>query len=85
MEYYVLSRYAYWKYYLLILYYRLAESPPVVRVWAVFSTISMILLIAIVIGNMVRSVRTAADSYAIAHNREKYWEKIKEVAMSARV
>ena len=85
MEYYVLSRYAYWKYYLLILYYRLAEYPPVVRVWAVFSTISMILLIAIVIGNMVRSVRTAADSYAIAHNREKYWEKIKEVALSARV
>ena len=84
MEYYVLSRYAYWKYYILILYYRLAEYPPVIRVWAIFATISFILLLALVIGNLIRVIRTAADTAAIAHNREKYWEKMKEIALEAR-
>ena len=84
MEYYVLSRYAYWKYYLLILYYRLAEYPPVIRVWAIFSTISMILIVAIVIGNLVRVVRSATDTRIIAHNRVKYWDKMKQIALEAR-
>ena len=84
MEYYVLSKYAYWKYYILILYYRLAEDPPVIRVWAIFSTISLIVLVAIVIGNLIRVVRTAADGRAIAHNRAKYWDKMVEIALEPR-
>lgn len=84
MEYYVLSRYAYWKYYILILYYRLAEYPPAIRVWAVFSVISLILLASIVIGNLVRVIRTTADAHAIEHNREKYWEKMKQIALESR-
>lgn len=84
MEYYVLSRYAYLKYYFLILYYRLAEYPPAIRVWAVFTAISLILLVGIVIGNFIRVARNAADTRVIAHNREKYWEKMKEIALEPR-
>ena len=54
MEYYVLSRYAYWKYYFLILYYRLHEFPPAVRVWAIFTSICLVLLVSIVVGNFIR-------------------------------
>ena len=85
MEYYVLSRYAYWKYYILILYYRLAEYPPAIRVWAVFTTINLFLLVTIVIGYFVRVFSSAADARAVAHNREKYWDKFKQVALSNRV
>ena len=85
MEYYVLSRYAYWKYYILILYYRLAEYPPAIRVWAVFTAINLFLLLTIVIGYFVRVFTSAADARAVAHNREKYWDKMKEVALSSRV
>ena len=51
MDYYVLSRYAYLKYYFLILYYRLTEYPPAVRVWAVFTTVCLIFMVSIVLGN----------------------------------
>ena len=85
MEYYVLSRYAYWKYYILILYYWLAEYPLAIRIWAVFTAINLFLLLTIVIGYFVRVFTSAADARAIAHNREKYWDKMKEVALSARV
>lgn len=84
MDYYVLSRYAYWKYYVLILYYRLAEYPPVIRVWAVFASICMILIIAIVIGNLVRSFSAVADAKAVEQNYKRYWDKMKEIALEAR-
>jgi len=84
MEYYVLSRYAYWKYYFLILYYRLQEFPPAVRVWAIFTSICLLLLISIVLGNFIRVLHSAADSRTIDRYREKYYERMKEVALTAR-
>ena len=82
MEYYTLSRYAYIKYYVLILYYRLAEYPPAVRVWAVFTFVCLLLLIAIVLGNVIRAIHTAADARVVEKNREKYWDKMLEVALT---
>ena len=84
MDYYVLSRYAYLKYYFLILYYRLTEYPPVVRVWAVFTAVCLILMVSIVLGNVVRVIRASADNRAVERNREKYSEKVKEVALTER-
>ena len=82
MEYYTLSRYAYIKYYVLILYYRLAEYPPAVRVWAIFTCLCLLLLIAIVLGNVIRAIHTAADARVVEKNREKYWDKMLEVALT---
>ena len=84
MEYYVLSRYAYWKYYILVLHYQLAEYPPAVRVWAIFSTVCALLLLAIVLGNVIRVLRSAADNRIIERNRERYWDKMLEVATTPR-
>ena len=44
MDYFVLSGFGYWKYYIMLLYYRLAEYPPMVRFCAVFTTVFLILL-----------------------------------------
>lgn len=84
VDYYVLSRYAYLKYYFLILYYRLTEYPPAVRVWAVFTTLCLLLMVCIVLGNCIRVLRSTADNRAIERNREKYWDKIKEVSLTER-
>jgi len=84
MDYYVLSRYAYWKYYFLILYYRLQELPPAVRVWAVFTAVCMLLLLFIVLGNVIRVLNAAADNRTIERYREKYYDRMKEVALTRR-
>ena len=84
MEYYVLSRYAYWKYYFLILYYRLHEFPPAVRVWAIFTSICLVLLVSIVVGNFIRVLISTADNRAIERYREKFEPHMLEVALTAR-
>ena len=84
MEYYVLSRYAYWKYYFLILYYRLHEFPPAVRVWAIFTSICLVLLVSIVVGNFIRVLISTADTRAIERYREKFEPHMLEVALTAR-
>lgn len=84
MEYYVLSRYAYWKYYFLILYYRLHEFPPAVRVWAIFTSICLVLLVSIVVGNFIRVLILTADNRAIERYREKFEPHMLEVALTAR-
>lgn len=84
MEYYVLSRYAYWKYYFLILYYRLHEFPPAVRVWAIFTSICLVLLVSIVVGNFIRVLISTADNRAIERYREKFEPHMLEVALTGR-
>ena len=84
MEYYTLSRYAYLKYYVLVLYYRLAEYPPVVRAWAIFSTICLLLLILILVGNLLRATKANADRRQVERNREKYYDSMKAVALTTR-
>jgi hypothetical protein len=84
MEYYVLSRYAYWKYYFLILYYRLHEFPPAVRVWAIFTSLCLVLLVSIVVGNFIRVLISTADNRAIERYREKFEPHMLEVALTAR-
>ena len=84
MEYYTLSRYAYLRYYVLILYYRLAEYPPVVRVWAIFSTLALILIVAILLGNILRAAKSSTDLMIVANNRKRYYDHMKEVAMTSR-
>ncbi len=84
MEYYTLSRYAYLRYYVLILYYRLAEYPPVVRVWAIFSTLALILIVSILLGIILRAAKSSADLMIIANNRKRYYDHMKEVAMTPR-
>lgn len=84
MEYYTLSRYAYWKYYVLIFYYKLAEYPKPVRVWLIFGTICMLLLIMIVIGNALRTFSNYRFERLVYHNRERYFERMKTVVSQAR-
>jgi hypothetical protein len=84
MEYYTLSRYAYWKYYILVFYYRLAEYPIPVRLWMLFGSICMLLLVAIVIGNAARSFTSYRFDRLVQHNRERYYERMKTVVSQAR-
>lgn len=84
MEYYTLSRYAYWKYYVLIFYYKLAEYPKPVRVWLIFGAICMLLLIMIVIGNALRTFSHYRFERLVYHNRERYFERMKTVVSQAR-
>ena len=84
MEYYVLSKYSYLKYYFLVLYYRLAEYPPIIRVWAVFMTIALILILAILIGNLIRAAIASNEAMKIQQNRKRYYDKMKKVAMTER-
>ncbi len=84
MEYYTLSRYAYWKYYILIFYYKLAEYPRPVRVWIIFGSICMLLLIAIVIGNALRTFSHYRFEHLVMHNRLRYYERMKTVVSQAR-
>lgn len=84
MEYYALNRYTYLKYYVLVLYYRLAEYPPIIRVWAVFMTISVILIFAILVGNMVRAAMAGTENMRVQQNRKRYYDKMKQVAFTER-
>ena len=84
MEYYTLSRYAYWKYYILVLYYRLAEYPPVVRAWFLFGSICLLLLVLIVLGNLMRNIGRYRFLRLIQHNRTRYYERMKTVVSQAR-
>ncbi len=84
MEYYTLSRYAYWKYYILIFYYKLAEYPRPVRVWLIFGSICMLLLIMIVIGNALRTFSHYRFERLVMHNRVRYYERMKTVVSQAR-
>ena len=84
MEYYVLNRYSYLKYYVLVLYYRLAEYPPIIRVWAVFMTIALIFIFAILVGNLIRAAISSAEAMKIQQNRKRYYDKMKKVALTER-
>lgn len=84
MEYYTLSRYAYLRYYILILYYRLGEYPPVVRVWAIFGTVCLLLVVALLLGNLIRAAHYSNDRHIIQRNREKYMPGMREVALTER-
>ncbi|MBO4624483.1 MAG: hypothetical protein J5646_03215 [Bacteroidales bacterium] len=84
MEYYTLSRYAYWKYYILIFYYKLAEYPRPVRVWIIFGSICMLLLVLIVLGNALRTFANYRFERMVAHNRERYYERMKTVVSQSR-
>ncbi len=84
MEYYTLSRYAYWKYYILILYYRLAEYPPVVRAWFVFGAICVLLLVLVVLGNTLRYFSHYRFERLSRHNSRRYWKRMREIILSER-
>lgn len=84
MEYYTLSRYAYWKYYFLILYYKLAEYPANVRGWIFFGSVCMLLLVLIVIGNILRYIAAYRFDRIVSHNRARYYNRMRSVASQTR-
>lgn len=84
MEYYTLSRYAYWKYYILVFYYRLAEYPAPVRAWLIFGTFCLFLLALIVLGNAMRTFAHYRYEHLVHHTRERYYERMKTVISQAR-
>lgn len=68
----------------MILYYRLAEFPPVVRAWAIFTTIALILIIGLLLGNFIRAAIATRDAYIVEKNRERYKNLFREVALTVR-
>ena len=82
MEYYTLSRYAYLRYYILILYYRLGEYPPVVRAWAIFATLCLFLVLLLLLGNFIRAAAANYDSVIVARNRDKYLDAMRKIVLT---
>ncbi|MBQ9184308.1 MAG: hypothetical protein IJ151_00345 [Bacteroidales bacterium] len=82
MEYYTLDGIEYWKYYVMLLYYRFAEMPPVVRVVAIFTTICIIAFIVLLAGNILKGHNENRRVHRIQKYDKQFKEKIIELATS---
>lgn len=80
MEYYTLDGIEYWKYYIMLLYYRFAEMPPVVRVVAIFTTLCIIAIVLLIIGNLHKSLKEERRVRRIQSYDRRFKEKIIELA-----
>ncbi|MBR6886622.1 MAG: hypothetical protein IKN13_04350 [Bacteroidales bacterium] len=83
-EYYILSRFSYWKYYFLILYYRLSELAPVVRVWVVFMAICLFTGIGFVLAIQIKATVHIRDSRLTAEAMDKWYDKFITIATEVR-
>lgn len=83
-EYYILSRFSYWKYYFLILYYRLSEFAPVVRVWVVFMAICLFTGIGLVLAIQIKATLHIRDSRLTAEAMDKWYDKFITIATEVR-
>ena len=80
MEYYTLDGIEYWKYYIMLLYYRFAEMPPVIRFVAIFTTICILFFLALVIGNFWKGYKENRRISRIQSYDERFKEKIIRLA-----
>lgn len=80
MDYFVLSGFGYWKYYIMLLYYRLAEYPPMVRFCAVFTTFFLILFVFLLILDGVRTYRDVNHERHDRRARRRYQQAVVEMA-----
>lgn len=84
MEYYTLSRLSYWKYYILILYYQMADLAPVVRVCAIITTICAVLVLILLIRAFIKAEKETADNRHIERNHRRWHDIIKQIALTER-
>ena len=84
MEYYTLSRLSYWKYYILILYYRMVELPPVVRVCAVITTFCVLMVIIMMVRSVVQAEVESFDAHHVERNRQRWHDIIRDIALTQR-
>ena len=80
MEYYTLDGIEYWKYYIMLLYYRFAEMPPVVRFVAIFTTLCIIAFILLLASNFLKGGKEARRVRRIKAYDREYKEKIIRLA-----
>jgi len=64
------------------MYYRLAEYPPVVRAWAVFSTICILIILILLIGNFFHAMSNSSHNRGVQKFRDKYMERMRDVALT---
>ena len=81
MEYY-LDYLSILKYRVLVLYYWLAEFPPVIRINAIFITSCFLLLIIILIHNVIGAQVNIGDHRRKARFRRRYADKMRQVALT---
>ena len=80
MEYYFLEGIEYWKYYIMLLYYRFIELSPEIQVVSIFTSICVITFIFLVIGNIHHNNKKVRRNRGIQRLDEKYKAKIIEIA-----
>lgn len=85
MEAYTLNRFLYWKYYAMLLYYRLQDLPWTVRIAVVFASVSLILLAILLVRNILTTNRASRQARRISDCRDKYYEDMKAVALNSEV
>lgn len=80
MDYFVLSGFGYWKYYIMLLYYRLAEYPPMVRFCAIFTTFFLISFVVLLFLDGVRTYRNTIHERHDRRARRRYQQAVVEMA-----
>ena len=80
MDYFVLSGFGYWKYYIMLLYYRLAEYPPMVRFCAIFTTFFLISFVVLLFLDGVRTYRNTIQERHDRRARRRYQQAVVEMA-----
>lgn len=84
MDYFVLSGFGYWKYYIMLLYYRLAEYPPMVRFCAIFTTFFLISFVVLLFLDGVRTYRNTIQERHDRRARRRYQQAVVEMATTPR-
>jgi len=62
----------------------MAEYPPVVRAWAIFTTVCILLVVSILLGNFIRANAAGRDLKTVTRNRARYFDRMLEIAHTER-
>ena len=81
MEYY-LDYFSILKYRILVLYYWLAEFPPVIRISAIFTTSCILVMIIVLVHNIIGAQINIADHRRGARFRRTYADRMRSIALN---
>lgn len=82
--YYTLSKAEYWRYYYLILYYRFAELPLVVKVCMIFTTLCLLGVVILILGNFFKAFNAAWRERKVNAFRKEWRDPILSIALDPR-
>lgn len=79
---YSLDFFTYWKYHVLVLYYWLAEFPPVVRICSIFIIVNFLLMIVFLVSDLVAAEKASSVQHRIERYRNRFYDGMREIALA---